>query len=226
MNPGDTREPWTFGVEPLSQTKTLASLIRRVAGLAVSVEEEDPVLDHLIEELRVAENRLKARPPTDPAPRIGPEICDDQRVYIDHSRDIGSYNPCFPEYVLDAAGERARGRVTFPVAYEGPPGVVHGGFLAVFFDCVIQHHNCEIGQTGKTISLALRYQRPAPLLKALEFEITRTEVDARIRSTAQLTLEGATLCSATVDAVCGDRTRLPVVSPRRSSASHGRKRGA
>jgi hypothetical protein len=199
--------------------------MRRVAGLAVGVEDEDPILDRLIEELRLAERLLRVRAATNPAPRIGPEATDDQRVYIDHSRDIGSYNPCFPEYVIEVRGERARGNVTFPLAYEGPPGIVHGGFLAVFFDCVIQHHNCDFGQTGKTASLALKYQRPAPLMKALDFEINRTEADSRITSTAELTLGGAALCTATVEAVCGDRSRLPLVSPRRTTAAHGKKEG-
>ena len=77
----------------------------------------------------------------------------DGRVYLDHARDIGAYNPCFPEYDIAVDGDRAHGTVTFPVPYEGPPGIVHGGFLAVFFDCVVQHHNCDVGVAGKTTSL-------------------------------------------------------------------------
>ena len=85
-------------------------------------------------------------------------------MYLDHGRDIGAYNPSFPEYDLTVDGPRATGTVTFPIAYEGPPGVVHGGFLALFADCIAQHHNCEVGVAGKTVSLAIRYRRPAPLL--------------------------------------------------------------
>lgn len=226
MSAGETRAPWRFGVEPLGQTKTFASLLRRVTGLALSAEDEDPVIDHLIEELRRAELLLSERTPADPAPRVGPDASGDQRVYVDHSRDIGSYNPFFPEYLLDVAGDRASGSVTFPVGYEGPPGIVHGGFLALFFDCVIQHHNCEVGQTGKTVSLALTYRRPAPLLKVLGFEITRAEADSRITSTARLTRQGATLCTATVEAVCGDRSRLPEVLPRRAASSPASKKAS
>ena len=88
-------------------------------------------------------------------------------MYLDHARDVGAYNPCFPEYELTVDGRRATGTVTFPIAYEGPPGVVHGGFLALFFDCVVQHHNCDVGVAGKTTSLAIRYRRPTPLLTPL-----------------------------------------------------------
>ena len=106
--------------------------------------------------------------------------------------------------------------MTFPIAFEGPPGVVHGGFLAVFFDCVIQHHNCDLGVAGKTTSLSLRYRRPTPLTKELQFEISRATADDRIVSTGQLTLDGDLLCEARMEAVAGNRAALPQVSPRRS----------
>ena len=75
----------------------------------------------------------------------------DQRVYVDHSRDVGNFNPCFPVYV-SCADDRGEGSVEFPLLYEGPPGIVHGGFLAVFFDCVLQQLNCDLGLAGKTAS--------------------------------------------------------------------------
>jgi hypothetical protein len=207
--------PWRFGVEPLGQTLTLAPLIRRVAGLAVALEREDPAVDRLIDALRVAEQELAERTPADEAPRVGSDAGGEGRVYLDHSQDIGTYNPFFPEYTIAVNGDRAAGTVRFPVAYEGPPGLVHGGFLAVFFDCVIQDHNCEVGQTGKTVSLSLAYRRPTPLLTPLEFGVERSVVDRRIRSTAELTLDGAVLCRANMEAVASDRSGLPDVSPRR-----------
>ena len=95
--------------------------------------------------------------------------------------------------------------MTFPVAYEGPPGLVHGGFLALFFDCVVQHHNCEVGVAGKTTSLALRYRRPTPLLTALTFTLERTVADDRIHSSAALSHGDAVVCQAEVDAIAGVR---------------------
>ena len=207
--------PWRFGVEPLGQTLALAPLVRQVTSLAIALEREEPAVDRLIEELRSAGQELAARGPADQAPRVGPGSGGEGRVYLDHSHDIGAYNPCFPEYTIAVDGDRAAGTVTFPLAYEGPPGTVHGGFLGVFFDCVIQDHNCEVGQTGKTVSLSLVYKRPTPLLTSLEFGVERSVVDRRIRSTATLTLDGVLLCSANTDAVAADRSALPEVSPRR-----------
>ncbi len=213
--PSEASGAWRFGVEALGQTSVLASLMRRVAGLAISMEHEAPAVDRLIEDLRAAERALSELGPADPAPRVGQHTRTEQRVYLDHSEDIGSYNPCFPEYTIEVFGDRAAGTVAFPVAYEGPPGIVHGGFLAVFFDCVIQDQNCELGQTGKTASLSIFYHRPTPLLKTLEFEIDRLVADRRITSNARLSLGGVTLSTAAMEAACGDRSALPAVSPRR-----------
>jgi len=208
-------ERWTFGVEPLPQTLEIAPLLRRVAGLVQSLEDEDPAVAQLIDELRAAERSLAARAPADVAPRLGVDAHDDQRVYLDHARDIGAFNPCFPEYEIVVDGNRASGTVTFPLTFEGPPGIVHGGVLATFFDCVIQHHNCDVGVAGKTASLLVEYRRPTPLGVRLEFEIARVTDGRRITSTARLRAAGETVCIATMEAVAGDRSRLPAVSPRR-----------
>jgi hypothetical protein len=139
----------------------------------------------------------------------------DGRVYLDHARDIGAFNPSVPTYDIAVDGDRATGTVAFPLAYEGPPGLVHGGFLALFFDCAVQHHNCDVGQAGKTTSLAVRYRRPVPLSTPLSFTLTRATAAGRIRSTGQLHDGDRLLCEAEVDAVAGDRADLPPVSPRR-----------
>jgi hypothetical protein len=208
-------EKWSFGVEPLPQTVRVASLVRRVLGEVLALEHDHPAVARLIEELEAAEGELECDLPSDPRPRLGPHTVPSQRVYLDHSRDVGAYNPCFPEYAINTDGERASGRVTFPLPYEGPPGVVHGGVLATFFDCVIQHHNCDFGVAGKTTSLHLDYLRPTPVLTQLDFDIERSGGERRISSTATLSLEGTLLCRATMEAVSGDRARLPEVSPRR-----------
>jgi hypothetical protein len=210
-------ERWAFGNEPLAQTVEAAALLRRVTSLVLALEGDDDEVDRLVADLRRVGAALASRVPADLTPRVGPAAGGDGRVYLDHADDIGAFNPCFPEYeivVVDRA--RATGTVTFPIAYEGPPGIVHGGFLGVFFDCAVQHHNCAVGVAGKTSAMAIRYRRPAPLLRPLTFTIDRDETDGRIRSAAQLLDGDRVLCEADVDAVAGDRADLPECSPRRS----------
>jgi hypothetical protein len=209
--------PWTFGVAPLAQTVELASLLRRVTGLALAMEQPEPAIDTLLARLREAEAALTARAPADLRPRIGADAPETRRVYLDHSRDIGAFNPCFPEYSLAVDGARAAGTVTFPLAFEGPPGVVHGGVQANFFDCVVQHHNCDIGVAGQTVSMHLDYRRPVPVDRSLHVEIVREANDRRITSRAVLRRGDDVLTEAVVDAVAFDRGALPPVSPRGGS---------
>ena len=206
---------WTFGADPLGQTLVAADLLRRVAGLILAAEGDHPAVDRLVTTLRRVEGELAAAVPTDRRPRVGPRAGSDGRVYLDHSRDIGAYNPCFPEYEITVGGDRAWGSVTFPVAYEGPPGIVHGGFVGVLIDCVVQHHNCDLGVAGKTTSLAVRFRRPAPLLTPLGFEVVRRVDGRRLTSTAHLTGGDELLAEAEVVAVAGDPENLPEVSARR-----------
>ena len=200
---------------PLPQALALAPLLRRVAGLALSLEAEDPAVAELITRLKAAEEALRDLAPADLAPRMA--AGEGGRVYLDHSHDIGAYNPCFPDYEITVAGGHASGSVEFPLAFEGPPGIVHGGALALFFDAVIQQHNCELGIAGKTVSLHVDYRRPVPLLRPLEFAVHRAAEGERSTSRARLGSGDREYCTATVVAVAGDLSRLPAVSPRRSA---------
>ena len=57
-----------------------------------------------------------------------------------------------------AALDRALGAL-----YEGPPGCVHGGVLALLLDQVLGESAADGGSPGMTGTLTLRYVRPTPL---------------------------------------------------------------
>ena len=218
-------KPWTFGVEPLPQTERVAGALRRVADLVLALESDDADVDQLLADLERAETALAAKVPAELTPRVGPAVDGDGRVYVDHARHVGAFNPAFPEYEITVDGDLAEGTVNFPLVFEGPPGIVHGGFLAVLFDQVVQHHNCDVGVAGKTTSLRLGFRRPAPLLTDLRFSVHRRVAGDRIRSTAELRLgeeRGSKLvCEAEIDAIAGVRENLPAVSPRRMPGRSG-----
>jgi acyl-coenzyme A thioesterase PaaI-like protein len=209
-------EKWYFGEAPLPEIVELAGVLRELTSTVLSLERATPELRALTEALRDAQQGLVASAPRDLSPRIGEHPTPEQRVYVDHSRDIGDYNPCFPTYELEVRGTEGHGAVEFPVCYEGPPGIVHGGFLAVFFDCVLQQLNCDLGLAGKTAELVLRFRRPTPLLTPLVVHAARSIDGTRIRSHAELLVDGKVLCEADMSAAVGDRAALPAVSPRRT----------
>jgi hypothetical protein len=191
-----------YGEQPLAQTIAAAAGLRRIANILVSLEHSHPAVDEMIERFGEWENRLKPVLPKDSSPRVGEAKADSQRVYLDHAADIWAFNPVFPEYSFEFIGdEDAHGTVNFPVIFEGPPGLVHGGFLGVFFDCVVQHQSCVIGMSGKTRSMNVRYRRPTPILTDLHFDITRSESAAGIDCVARLILGDEMLCKAEISTV-------------------------
>jgi hypothetical protein len=198
-----------FGEAPLAQTVAAAGAIRRLSSLLVSLEHPHPAVDDMLAKFAEWESQLAPAAPRDNAPRIGETDNDPRRVYLNHATEIGAYNPSFPEYsfaYLDT--DKAEGRVVFPLIYEGPPGLVHGGFLAVFFDCVIQHHSCVMGLSGKTRSLAVSFRRPTPLLTELRFDIVRSQVERGIASTARLLLADEVLCTGEVNTLASQPDKL------------------
>jgi hypothetical protein len=198
-----------FGEAPLAQTVAAAGAMRRLSSLLLSLEHAHPAVDDMLAKFSEWEGELADAAPSDSAPRIG-EIADDpRRVYLNHATDIGAYNPCFPEYRFEhLEAEKAGGVVDFPLVYEGPPGLVHGGFLGVFFDCVIQHHNCVTGLSGKTRTLVVTFRRPAPVLTDLRFDISRSQVERGIASTARLLLDDEVLCTGEVNTLASPPDKL------------------
>jgi len=191
-----TSEDRRFGELPLAQTTAAAAAIRRLTSMVLSLEQPHPTVDAMLKQFADWEAELAPSVPPDHRPRLADDDDQTKRVYVQRAFDLGAFNPCFPEYRFDRLDtETAWGTVTFPLVYEGPPGLVHGGFLAVFFDCVTQQQNCAVGLSGKTRSLTVTYRRPTPLETELTFDIVRAHVERGITSTARLTLDGEVLCT-------------------------------
>lgn len=208
--PGSTRAADArFGERPLAQTMVAAAAMRRMSSLLLALEHPHPTVDAMVEKFAEWEGELAMSAPADTSPRIGDALDDPRRVYLNHATDIGAYNPCFPEYRFDHLdADTATGRVNFPLVYEGPPGLVHGGFLGVFFDCVIQHHNCVTGLSGKTRSLVVTFRRPTPLFTELRFDIVRSQTERGIASTARLLLDDEVLCTGEVNTLASPPQEL------------------
>jgi acyl-coenzyme A thioesterase PaaI-like protein len=214
---------WGFGLPPLAQATAFAEAVRDLTETVLALDEPSPVLDDLITRIRSAGQALRGQARVTARPRVGTHAGSAEfRPYLDHGLRIGAYNPVFPEYTMTVLEEtRAGGTVRFPVPYEGPPGCVHGGFLAVFFDAVISHHGSETGTAGKTRNLELRYRRPTPLGETLTFEIRRTAEGRDIVSDASLFHGPRLTCAAWSRNVATRRDQLPAVGARMARPKRG-----
>lgn len=105
-------------------------------------------------------------------------------VMFEHSPLVGRANPLAPPMVLDVLDDRVEARATFGAAYEGPPGCVHGGYVAAAFDELLGAAQSLGGLPGMTGTLSVRYLRPTPLHAELNFVGRLDRVDGRKNITA------------------------------------------
>lgn len=88
----------------------------------------------------------------------------------DFSPLSGLANPVAPPLQLAVADDHAEGKINFSSAYEGPPGLVHGGFVAACFDeffglVQMLAKSVEPAMTG---TLTIKYRSPCPLRTDLQ----------------------------------------------------------
>ncbi len=85
--------------------------------------------------------------------------------FVERSPIVGLSNPLAPPFEItidhDARVATAHGR--FGAAFEGGPGVVHGGFLAAVIDEVLGSATLFAGTPGVTGELTVRYHAPTPI---------------------------------------------------------------
>jgi acyl-coenzyme A thioesterase PaaI-like protein len=119
----------------------------------------------------------------------------DPHAFFDHSPMLGRANPLAPPLELWAEDMVMHGRATFGAAYEGPPGCVHGGFVAAAFDEVLGSTQSLGGRPGMTGRLTVNYRSPTPLRTELKFTARVVEVEGRKTFTQGTLHAGDRLCA-------------------------------
>ena len=120
----------------------------------------------------------------------------DVSAFFDRSPMIGLANPLAPPITIAKTGERtAEASVTFGSAYEGPPGSVHGGFVAAAFDEVLGFVQSLSGKPGMTGTLVVRYRRPTPLHTELRFTAEYVRSEGRKLFTESRVYANGVLCA-------------------------------
>jgi acyl-coenzyme A thioesterase PaaI-like protein len=77
---------------------------------------------------------------------------------------MGLRNPVAPPLDIRSDGEgRAWSDFHLGAAYEGPPGLVHGGVVSLMLDQVLGHAVSTSGRPGMTGTLTIVYRQGTPL---------------------------------------------------------------
>jgi acyl-coenzyme A thioesterase PaaI-like protein len=118
-----------------------------------------------------------------------------QEDYLPRSPLVGSISPLAPPLSYEMHDDHVVAHGSFGAAYEGPPGYVHGGWVALAFDEALGMANAVSGHPGMTARLTVRYRKPTPLRTELHLHARTERVDGRRISTVA-TLRAGDLVTA------------------------------
>jgi acyl-coenzyme A thioesterase PaaI-like protein len=111
--------------------------------------------------------------------------------YLPRSPLVGSVSPLSPGVEWEVVDDRIVAHGTYHAAYEGPPGYVHGGWVALTFDELLGMANAASGHPGMTGTLKVRYLRPTPLYRRVDLVGWTERVEGRrIISKGTMTVDG------------------------------------
>jgi acyl-coenzyme A thioesterase PaaI-like protein len=96
---------------------------------------------------------------------LGLQVCSDGRLRDHGNPAVGMRNPIAPPLVISYGDDRASASSRFELGapYEGPPGHVHGGIIAVVLDQILGNVAALRGKPGLTAYLNLTYRQRTPL---------------------------------------------------------------
>ncbi len=120
----------------------------------------------------------------------------DPQGFFEHGPMLGHSNPLAPPIALSVVDDKTmKGVVTFAGGYEGPPGCVHGGYIAAAFDEVLGATQSLSGTPGMTGRLSVDYRSPTPLHEELVFTGTFEGREGRKNFTSGTLHVGDRLCA-------------------------------
>ena len=88
----------------------------------------------------------------------------------------------------------------FNQTFEGPPGHVHGGWVAGVLDHLMGMTHVRTGHPGMTGGLSVRYLKPTPLNQVIEVSAQATELDNK-RTEVKAEMRFGETTTATAEAV-------------------------
>ena len=157
--------------------RDVAAALRR---LAVALE----TTGASIEELDVLAARLGELADGVPEGAASGPDADPTIVYQAHrlrerSPFIGRANPVALPLEMTFGDGTVEARPTFGTLYEGPPGCLHGGYIAGIFDEALGAAQSFAGQAGMTGRLTIHYRSPTPLRTELHLRAWLESVNGR-----------------------------------------------
>lgn len=182
-----------------------AAAVRRLTDSLLRLGESTSYdLDGLTKQLHaIADEVDELRPPDDERMR------EMWGLRPRHDPATGPHNPVAPPLVMHGQADGSvLGEVTLGMAYQGQPGMAHGGISALMLDHALGFANGWAGIGGMTARLTLNYKRPTPLFVPLTVRGRQTKVEGRkIWCESSLEHDGEVLVTAEALFIAGHLPR-------------------
>ena len=161
--------------------RRVAAAIRRLTEVLVSSTPPIPQLHAIADTLELTADNFAAQPRIYGRALFAGGGTHGSMGQISHELNpvAGISNPLAPPLNVWFADGVTHGRATLGWAYEGPPGSVHGGFVAALFDQFMGVAQAIGGQPGMTGTLSTRYHRRTPLNTELHFRGWVEKIEGR-----------------------------------------------
>lgn len=115
--------------------------------------------------------------------------------FLSHSPVTGPLNALASRVHLETGEREVSATVMYGDAYEGPPGCLHGGFIAAIFDEILGLAQALSGAPGMTGRLEVTYRSPTPLDTELHVVGRLDRVEGRKILTSGEIRDGDRLCA-------------------------------
>ena len=178
--------------------RRLVAEIRRLVEESAMVHAEEAD-DGILDEVALAAGELVSRLARQPSLRQfgGLTFAPGFAGALDERSPVsGQANPLAAPLRLWRDGKITRGTAVYSAAYEGPPGTLHGAYVAAAFDEVVGVAQAASGSAGMTGTLTIKMRARTPLRTTIHYEggVDRTEgrkifVWARSYANGELTAE-------------------------------------
>jgi acyl-coenzyme A thioesterase PaaI-like protein len=128
----------------------------------------------------------------------------------DHNPVAGPANPMAPPMLVTVGeDDEVSAELTMRPIHEGPPGGVHGGWVASLLDQLLGIANIASGNPAMTGELTVRYRKPTPIGVPLSLSARTTAVEGRrVETTGEIVANGEVTASAVGTFVRPNRERL------------------
>jgi acyl-coenzyme A thioesterase PaaI-like protein len=184
--------------EARPQMHRLIAALREATSLLLDTSLGEPELEAAADAAEVLVEQLRETQAAHPAARSWArrEARTPETWGLSETSPIsGIFNIIAPPLELRFEGNDAVGSGTFGQQYEGPPGHVHGGFVAAAFDDVLGMVQGITGHAGMTGTLIVRYRRATPLHAEVVFRAKVDRVEGRKLFTSATLHYGDQLCA-------------------------------